>query len=106
MVVEQHPTLLNVTLHASKVGLSANRSRLKLKPWQPPWMNGFQSKPIIFTGFGFAANGSKNWRDGLRVYNDATSPVVSQVTAKTVTALGALVLLSSVRRVKYTCANY
>lgn len=104
MVVEQHPTLLNVTLHTSKVGLSTNKSRLK--PWQPPWMNGFQSKPIIFTEFGFTANGSKNWRDGLRVYSDATSSVVSQLSTKTITALGALVVLLSVRRVKYTCANY
>lgn len=35
MVVEEHPTLLNVTLHPSKVGVGVQWSR---RPWQPPWL--------------------------------------------------------------------
>jgi hypothetical protein len=35
MVVEQHPTLLNVTLYPSKVGESGGGGR---RGWQPPWL--------------------------------------------------------------------
>lgn len=36
MVVDQHPTLLNVTLHPSKVGVTEN---IQLHLWQPPWLD-------------------------------------------------------------------
>lgn len=35
MVVDNHPTLLNVTLHPSKVGNNENN---QLHLWQPPWL--------------------------------------------------------------------
>lgn len=35
MVVDSHPTLLNVTLHPSKVGVSQN---IQVHLWQPPWL--------------------------------------------------------------------
>lgn len=36
MVVDNHPTLLNVTLHPSKVGASKN---IQLNLWQLPWLS-------------------------------------------------------------------
>lgn len=68
MVVEQHPTLLNITMYTSKVGPPAGKPRLK--PWQPPWMSVFQTKAIYAEIV--PVNFSRNWRDGLRVYSDAT----------------------------------
>lgn len=90
MVIEQHPTLLNVTLHPSKVGSSVNKTRLK--SWEPPWMNDFQTK-TIFAETGGSVNSSKNWRDGLRIYtNGASSTVVDSrlETNAAAVVLGAL----------------
>lgn len=71
MVVEQHPTLLNVTLHTSKVG-SPPANKPRLKPWQPPWMAGTGAVTISVRGA--SPNSSRNWRDGLRAYcSDARS---------------------------------
>lgn len=71
MVVEQHPTLLNVTLHTSKVG-SPRAKKPRLKPWQPPWMTGTRDETISVRGA--SLNSSRNWRDGLRAYcSDAGS---------------------------------
>lgn len=35
MVVDNHPTLLNITLHPSKVGVTKNN---QVHLWQPPWL--------------------------------------------------------------------
>lgn len=69
MVVEQHPTLLNVTLHSSKVSVPAG-NKPRLKPWQPPWMGDLRTDTIT-VGTGRADSGStRNWRrDGSRVYS-------------------------------------
>jgi len=66
MVVEQHPTLLNITMYTSKVGPPAGKPRLK--PWQPPWMSVFQTRAI------YAEIVPVNFsRNGLRVaYSNGT----------------------------------
>lgn len=88
MVVEQHPTLLNITMHTSKVGLPVNKPRLK--PWQPPWMSDFRTK-TIFGDIG-PVNSTRNWRDGLRVYSDASTVMAYRLHVKTAfTTLGAAV---------------
>lgn len=98
MVVEQHPTLLNVTMHTSKVG-SPPANRPRLKPWEPPWMNAFQTRTIFVgaqaAGRG-AANGSRNWRDGLRAYRSDASPsaVTGRPRSRAKTAVGAVVLVA------------
>lgn len=102
MVVEQHPTLLNVTMHTSKVGRPpVNRPRLK--PWEPPWMSDFQTR-TIFVGAQAAGrgtgNGSRNWRDGLRAYSDASPSAVTEprFRAKTAVRAAVVMVLLSVRR--------
>lgn len=48
MVVDQHPTLLNITLHPSKVGDTEN---IQLHLWQPPWLDVIkQNEEIIEIG--------------------------------------------------------
>ncbi|XP_073982589.1 carboxypeptidase D isoform X2 [Rhodnius prolixus] len=46
MVVEEHPTLLNVTLYPAKVG-GRNRDDMTLyqKPWHPPWLVSIHKLP-------------------------------------------------------------
>lgn len=100
MVVEQHPTLLNVTLHTSKVGPPVDKPRLK--PWQPPWMRDFRTETIS-AEVGRAANASsRNWRDGLRVYSGASSwasgPRADTIAKLSVVAAAAAVAFSSASR--------
>ncbi|KAG8294743.1 hypothetical protein J6590_096286 [Homalodisca vitripennis] len=44
MVVDEHPTLLNVTLFPAKVGWSQAPSR---RPWQPPWLAAPRPRPSV-----------------------------------------------------------
>lgn len=76
MVVDEHPTLLNVTLFPSKVGGSLPSSR---RPWQPPWLAAPRPRPEPEVVGGAGERGDRpyayspigdtpiRWRDG---YND------------------------------------
>lgn len=45
MVVDSHPTLLNVTLHPSKVGVTQN---IQVHLWQPPWLAPLKHQEEVF----------------------------------------------------------
>lgn len=88
MVVEQHPTLLNVTMYTSKVGQPADGRRVK--PRRPPWASVSQATKTIFAKVG-PVNFNRR-RDGdWRVYSDA-SPVMGASRSLAKTAIAAVLV--------------
>ncbi|XP_026676560.1 uncharacterized protein LOC103505414 isoform X1 [Diaphorina citri] len=75
MVVEQHPTLLNVTLHTSKVSSPLQHD----KHWRPPWS---LHKPSPTTSFAWLASQRGNSSPASHGSNSLTSHGSNSLTSQ------------------------
>lgn len=82
MVVEEHPTLLNVTLYPAKVG-GRNRDDMTLyqKPWHPPWLVSIHKPPQSAPGMEHNEEGAGERGD--RPYHIYTGASTHSLTTAT-----------------------